>query len=124
VSCPYRNIARPGVEFRQERVTSIDPRTRQVVTDVGTYEHDILVVAIGADYDPAATPGFIEDGFEYYSVAGAERLRQFLPSFSTGTGLIAILGVPFKGPPAPYEGALLLHDYLVDRGCEPPPRSR
>jgi sulfide:quinone oxidoreductase len=30
--------------------------------------------------------------------------------------LIAILGVPFKCPPAPYEGALLLHDYLVERG--------
>lgn len=28
--------------------------------------------------------------------------------------LIAILGVPFKCPPAPYEGALLLHDYLVE----------
>jgi sulfide:quinone oxidoreductase len=28
--------------------------------------------------------------------------------------LIAILGVPFKCPPAPYEGALLLRDYLVE----------
>jgi sulfide:quinone oxidoreductase len=113
---PYREISRPGVEFRQERVTSIDPQTRQVVTDGGTYEPDILVVALGADYDPAATPGFVEDGHEYYSVAGAERLRDVLPSFSGGEVLIAILGVPFKCPPAPYEGALLLHDYLVERG--------
>jgi sulfide:quinone oxidoreductase len=116
VRCPYRDISRPGVEFRQERVTSIDPPTRHVVTDGGTYEPDILVVALGADYDPAATPGFVEDGYEYYSVAGAERLREVLPSFSGGNVLIAILGVPFKCPPAPYEGALLLHDYLVDRG--------
>jgi sulfide:quinone oxidoreductase len=116
VSCPYRTISRPGVEFRQERVTSIDPRTRHVVTDGGTYEPDILVVALGADYDPAATPGFVEDGYEYYSVAGAERLGQVLPSFTGGRVLIAILGVPFKCPPAPYEGALLLHEYLADRG--------
>jgi sulfide:quinone oxidoreductase len=116
VSCPYRDISRPAVEFRQERVTSIEPRSRQVVTDAGTYEADVLVLALGADYDPAATPGFVEDGHEYYSVAGAERLREVLPSFSGGTVLIAILGVPFKCPPAPYEGALLLHDYLVDRG--------
>jgi sulfide:quinone oxidoreductase len=87
-----------------------------VVTDGGTYEPDILVVALGADYDPAATPGFVEDGHEYYSVAGAERLRDVLPSFSGGEVLVAILGVPFKCPPAPYEGALLLHDYLVERG--------
>jgi sulfide:quinone oxidoreductase len=116
VCCPYRDISRPGVEFRQERVTSIDPQTRHVVTDGGTYEPDILVVALGADYDPAATPGFVEDGYEYYSVAGAERLREVLASFSGGDVLIAILGVPFKCPPAPYEGALLLHDYLVGRG--------
>jgi sulfide:quinone oxidoreductase len=116
VSCPYRTISRPGVEFRQERVTSIDPRTRHVVTDGGTYEPDILVVALGADYDPAATPGFLQDGYEYYSVAGAERLGQILPSFTGGRVLIAILGVPFKCPPAPYEGALLLHEYLANRG--------
>jgi sulfide:quinone oxidoreductase len=116
VSHPYRDISRPGTEFRQERVMSIDPQTRRVVTDGGTYEPDILVVALGADYDPAATPGFEEDGYEYYSVAGAERLRQVLPSFSGGRVMIAILGVPFKCPPAPYEGALLLHDYLVGRG--------
>jgi sulfide:quinone oxidoreductase len=116
VSCPYRNISRPGVSFRQERVTSIEPETRQVVTDGGTYEPDVLVVALGADYDPAATPGFVEDGHEYYSVAGAERLREVLPSVAGGNVLIAILGVPFKCPPAPYEGALLLHEYLADRG--------
>jgi len=116
VSCPYREIALPSVEFRQERATSIDPRTRHVVTDGGTYEPDILVVALGADYDPAATPGFVDNGYEYYSVAGAERLREVLESFSGGQVVIAILGVPFKCPPAPYEGALLLHDYLVDRG--------
>jgi sulfide:quinone oxidoreductase len=116
VSCSYQTISRPGVEFRQERVTSIDPATRHVVTDGGTYEPDILVVALGADYDPAATPGFVQDGYEYYSVAGAERLSQILLSFTGGRVLIAILGVPFKCPPAPYEGALLLHEYLTDRG--------
>ncbi len=112
----YRDISLPQVQFRQERVTSIDPETRHVVTDAGTYEPDILVVALGADYDPGTTPGFTEDGHEYYSIAGAERLREVLPSFSGGNILLAILGVPFKCPPAPYEGALLLHEYLVDRG--------
>ena len=73
-------------------------------------------MALGADYDLTATPGFEAEGYEYYSVAGAERLRDVLQSFSGGRVLIAILGIPFKRPPAPYEGALLLHDYLVSRG--------
>ena len=112
----YADISKEGVEFRRERVTSIDPEERRVTTDGGSYDADILAVALGADYDFAATPGFEEGGSEYYSVAGAERMRDILPEFVSGTILIGILGHPFKCPPAPFEGALLLHDHLVARG--------
>jgi sulfide:quinone oxidoreductase len=113
---PYRDISQRGVEFRQESVTSIDPESGQVTTDGGSYEADLLAVALGADYDMAATPGLEERGFEYYSVAGAERLSGVLPGFDSGRVLIGILGHPFKCPPAPFEGALLLHDQLTERG--------
>lgn len=113
---PYRELAKPGVEFRQERVTAIDPGTRHVTTDRGSYAADILVVALGAEYDMDATPGFAEGGLEYYSVPGAERLRDALPAFTGGKILIGVLGQPFKCPPAPFEGAFLLHDQLVERG--------
>jgi sulfide:quinone oxidoreductase len=112
----YRDIAKEGVEFRQESVTQIEPETRRVTTEAGDYEADILVVALGAEYDFAATPGFEEGGFEYYSLAGAERLRDALPDFDSGTILISVLGHPFKCPPAPFEGAFLLHDRLLQRG--------
>jgi sulfide:quinone oxidoreductase len=112
----YDDISREGVEFRQERVTSIDPESRHVTTDAGSYDPDILVVALGADYDFAATPGFEEGGVEYYSIPGAERMRDVITSFAAGSILIGILGHPFKCPPAPFEGALLLHDHFVERG--------
>ena len=112
----YRDISLEGVEFRQERVTAIDPEQRHVTTDAGSYDADVLAVALGADYDFAATPGFEEGGYEYYSIAGAERLRDALPDFDSGTILIGILGHPFKCPPAPFEGALLLHDHFLERG--------
>jgi sulfide:quinone oxidoreductase len=112
----YADISKDGVEFRRERVTSIDPENRRVTTDAGSYDADILVVALGADYDVAATPGFGEGGVEYYSVAGAERMREVLLDFDSGEVLIGILGQPFKCPPAPFEGALLLHDHFVRRG--------
>jgi sulfide:quinone oxidoreductase len=116
VRIPYRELAKPGVEFRQERITAIDPTTRRVMTDQGSYYADILVVALGADYDFDATPGFVEGGVEYYSIPGAERMRDALASFTGGTILIGVLGQPFKCPPAPFEGAFLLHDQLVERG--------
>ena len=75
---PYRNFVKPGVRFLQQTITAIDPTTKRVTTDAGTYDADILVVALGADYDVAATPGLAETGQEFYSVAGAERVRQVL----------------------------------------------
>jgi len=112
---PYRLIDKPGVEFRQETVTSIDPERRRVVTNGGSYDADILVVALGADYDVAATPGLAEDGFEFYSFAGAERARDALNGFNGGAVVVGVLGPFFKCPGAPNETALLLHDYLSQR---------
>jgi sulfide:quinone oxidoreductase len=112
----YRDLAKDGVEFRQERVVEIDPETRRVTTDGGSYDADFLVVALGADYDFEATPGFTAGGVEYYSVAGAQRMRDALADFDSGTIVIGILGHPFKCPPAPFEAALLLHDHFLERG--------
>jgi sulfide:quinone oxidoreductase len=39
-----------------------------------------------------------------------------IPRFESGTIVIAVLGHPYKCPPAPFEGALMLHDHLVKRG--------
>jgi sulfide:quinone oxidoreductase len=116
VRLPYRDVAKDGVEFRQETVVGIDPVARRVQTDVGSHDADFLVVAMGADYDMAATPGFEEDGYEYYSLAGAERLRDALSEFQGGRVLVSVLGQPFKCPPAPFEGPFLLHEHFTQRG--------
>jgi sulfide:quinone oxidoreductase len=116
VRLPYRKIVMPGVRFRQEIITKIDPKARRVTTDRGDYDADVLVVALGADYDPDATPGLAEGGNEFYSVEGAERLREILPTFSKGHAIVGVTSTPFKCPPAPSEAALLLHDYLAARG--------
>jgi len=112
----YRNIVKPGVRFRQEAITAIDPEARRVTTDGGTYDADVLVVALGADYDLDATPGLNEGGNEFYSVAGAERLRDVIPTFSKGRAIVGVTSAPFKCPPAPSEAALMLHDHLTERG--------
>jgi sulfide:quinone oxidoreductase len=112
----YGTITTPQVRFRQETITEIDPIRRRVVTDVDAYEADVLVVALGADYDLAATPGLVEGGHEFYSVPGAEALREILPSFRAGTAIVGVCGPSFKCPPAPSEAALLLDEFLRERG--------
>jgi sulfide:quinone oxidoreductase len=116
VRLPYGDIAKEGVEFRQETVVGIDPVARRVETDAGAHDADFLVVAMGADYDMAATPGFEEGGYEYYTLAGAERLRDALADFDGGRVLVSVLGQPFKCPPAPFEGAFLLHEHFTRQG--------
>ena len=85
VRLPYREIAKPGVRFLQETITAIDPETRQVTTDAGVHEADVLVVALGADYDFDATPGLADGGNEFYS----ERRRG-----AAGRGRPDVLGGP------------------------------
>jgi sulfide:quinone oxidoreductase len=116
VRLPYGEIAKPGLRFLQETITSIDPDERRVTTDAGVHEADVLVVALGADYDFDATPGLAEAGDEFYSVEGAQRLAEVLPTFSRGRAIVGVCGAPFKCPPAPSEAALLLHDHLSTRG--------
>ena len=69
VRLPYADFEKPGVRFLRETITAIDPEARRVTTDAGSHEADVLVVALGADYDFDATPGLAEARNEFYSFA-------------------------------------------------------
>ena len=112
----YADLVKPGVTFVQSTVTSIDPGAKRVETDAGPFDADILVVALGADLHPDATPGLIEGGHEFYTLAGAFGLREVLAAFGGGRVIVGVTSTPFKCPPAPSETALLMHDHLVERG--------
>ncbi len=113
---PYRDLAKPGVRFVQSTARSIDPASKRVVTDVGTFDADIMVVALGADLHPSDTPGLIEGGHEFYTVEGAFALRDVVARFEGGRVIVAVTSTPFKCPPAPSETALMMDDYLTGRG--------
>jgi sulfide:quinone oxidoreductase len=116
VRLPYRDFVKPGVTVKRETVTSIDPVAKRVTTDAGTHDADVLVIALGADYDVSTTPGITLGVNEFYSVAGATHLRDVLPTFTKGHAVVGVCGAPYKCPPAPSECVLMLHDYLAARG--------
>lgn len=116
VRLPYADFAKPGVRLLRETITAIDPGARRVTTDAGTHDADVLVIALGADYDMDATPGLADGANEFYSVAGAARQAELLPGFTSGRAVVGVCGAPFKCPPAPSECALLLHDHLLAKG--------
>ena len=113
VRLPYGRIVKPGVRFVRAAILSIDPAARRVVTDQGTFDADILAVALGADVDPSGTPGLREGGHEFYTLDGAIAAHAALKSFAGGRVVIGVHKPPFKCPPAPSEAALLIHEYLT-----------
>jgi sulfide:quinone oxidoreductase len=117
VRIPYAELHKPGVRIVREEILAIDPATRAVTTDAGVREAEVLVLALGADYDFAATPGLVAGANEFYTVPGAERTGRKLADFSAGRILIGVCGMPFKCPPAPSEVALLLDEHLRKRGA-------
>src|SRR5664279_2831890 len=100
---PYRDLVKPGVRFVQSTVRSIDPVAKRIETDAETIDADIVVVALGADLHPDATPGLVEGGYEFYTVAGAFALRDVLADFDGGRVIVGVTSTPFKCPPAPSE---------------------
>jgi sulfide:quinone oxidoreductase len=112
----YADMVNPGVRFVRATITGIDPAARHVETTAGGFDADVLVVALGADLHPEATPGLVEGGTEFYTVAGAFRARDVLRDFAGGKVVVAVTSTPFKCPPAPSETALLVHEMLEARG--------
>jgi sulfide:quinone oxidoreductase len=112
----YADITKPGVQVVKAEITAIDPVAKHVDTTEGRFDADVLVIALGADVHPGATPGLLEGGHEFYTPGSALRLFEVLENFQGGRVVIGVTSLPFKCPPAPSEAALLLHDFLTERG--------
>lgn len=110
------HLAAEGVDVRRGTVEAIDAPGRTVRVDGDSLSFDYLIVAMGAEPRPDLVPGFADNVFNLYTPEGVERLAAHLSSFNQGHVHIAVLGVPYKCPPAPYEAAMLLHDYFQQRG--------
>jgi sulfide:quinone oxidoreductase len=116
ISRPRAELLVPGVRLVQARVAALELAERRVITEQGALRFDQLVIALGADLNPAAVPGLAAAAHTFYTVEGAERLRPVLERFSGGDLVILIPKAPFKCPPAPYEAAMLLHAAFTARG--------
>jgi sulfide:quinone oxidoreductase len=86
-----------------------------VRADSREFTYDYLVLALGAETALDTRPGLAETAQTFYTLEGAERLAATLRYFAGGRILIAVAGLPFKCPPAPYEAAMLLEHYFHDR---------
>ena len=115
---PLSALQGKGIDVRRGRIERIDAARRAVTVEGAELQVDGLVVALGAQLAPEATPGFgtVPALHNLYEEAGAAALAKALQAFRGGRVLVQMCGLPFKCPPAPYEAALLVAEVLRKRG--------
>jgi sulfide:quinone oxidoreductase len=112
-----RTLLRTGVDLAIERAIRIHPEAGTVrLARGGNLDWDYLVLATGARLVPEEIPGLVEGSHDFYSLDGAERLREELRRFDSGHVKVGIAGIPYKCPPAPVEFVFMLEEYLRKRG--------
>ncbi|HLY20974.1 MAG TPA: FAD/NAD(P)-binding oxidoreductase [bacterium] len=113
-----RSLMVPGVELIRAEVSNIDLANRRVETTGQSIGYDYLILALGAEYAPDSVPGLDSTAHTYYTLSGAATLQQALRAFPEKGGrvAVAVCGMPYKCPAAPYEGAMLIADYFRHRG--------
>jgi sulfide:quinone oxidoreductase len=109
-------LKRSGIEWIHAEVQGLDPETRSVETDAGTFSGDYLILALGAELAPGSVAGFAESAHNLYEATGAAELHDELERFEGGRIVVLVAGAPFRCPAAPYEAAMLVEAWAREHG--------
>lgn len=109
-------LAARGIRVVAGSVESIDPDARAAVVDGEAITAEALVVALGAERDLDAIPGYRAHAIDVYDPAASATGAAAIDAFSGGRVVIGVFGAPYPCPPAPYELALLLMERFERRG--------
>jgi sulfide:quinone oxidoreductase len=105
-----------GIDFQQASVEAIEPTARAVRSDGESWQTDFLIVALGAEPRPDLVAGLDEHAHDVWEPARVPAAKAALEAFDGGRVAIVIAGAPYTCPPAPYECAMLLDEWLRERG--------
>ncbi len=113
---PESELLRREISLVVDRASRVDPDGRTVTLESGrTLHYDQLLLATGSRTVMDEVPGG-SSAYDFYTMAGAERLWSALQEFNGGTIVVGVAGIPYKCPPAPVEFVFLLDDYLRSKG--------
>ena len=109
-------LKRPGIDWIHAEVRGVDPETRTVETDAGTFSGDYLVLALGAELAPESISGFAESAHNLHGATEGAALHKELERFQGGRIVVLVAGAPFRCPAAPYEAAMLVEAWARENG--------
>ena len=100
------------IRDRFEEVKQIDTQNKTVTTEISNISFDYLVVALGASLDKTYLDKQQFGIHTFFTLEGSEVLTKALQNFQGGKVSIIVSSLPYKCPGAPYEGAMLINDFL------------
>lgn len=115
-SRPLSGLGDRGIRFLQADIHAIDASARRVETSFDVLTGDALLIALGAAFKAEHTTMLSSAGHNLYEAMAIPAIRDGLERLDAGRIVIAIMGVPYKCPPAPYEAALLIDERLRSEG--------
>jgi sulfide:quinone oxidoreductase len=113
---PLAELGRLGINVVQADVLTIDAAKRAVQTSRGFFQADQLVIALGSESRPDLVEGLAERGHNVWKASEVPAAARALEDLVSGRVLILIAGAPYPCPPAPYECAMLVDEFLRERG--------
>jgi len=112
-----QTITKKGIDFINEEIVKIDPQNKTVTTKSRELQYDYLIIALGVELAPEQIPGLSNNGLILYELKDGPKMRDAVKRMKSGKIAMAIMGIPYKCPPAPYEAALLIRSMLKDTGA-------
>jgi sulfide:quinone oxidoreductase len=114
---PLQTITKKGIDFINEEIIKINPQNKTVTTTSKELPYDYLIIALGVELAPEQIPGLSNNGLILYELKDIPKIRDAIKRMKSGKIAMAIMGLPYKCPPAPYEAALLIRSMLKDTGA-------
>ncbi|RLB48879.1 MAG: NAD(P)/FAD-dependent oxidoreductase [Deltaproteobacteria bacterium] len=108
ISRPLDRLRKKGIDVMRGEIQHIEPAERHVTVSGESITADHLIISLGADLAPETIPGLAEAGHNFYTLEGAEGLRDALGRFRSGKLAVLTATPAYKCPAAPYEAAMLL----------------
>lgn len=110
------NLKKKQINFLKDKILEIDLENKNVKTSTKNLSYDFLIISLGAVLAPEKIPGLVENGMNLYDHNQVAEIHDKLIQMKSGNIAIAIMEMPYKCPPAPFEAALLVDSMLRNSG--------
>jgi len=115
ITSKLRGLVDKRVNILFEEVKQIDAESKTISTDKSKINFDYLVIALGAELDKTHLDKQQYGVHNFFTYEGAVKFNEDLQNFKAGNVSIVISSLPYKCPGAPYEGAMLIADFLKNK---------